>query len=84
MLQRYIVSPRGRTSNRTVTQMRHILSLLKDDHIVYGTPRITATSYCDTGRPANVVTLCLLTPCLNMPKNGYNGKGRADSQGMML
>ena len=31
----YIVSPRGRTSNRTVTQMRHILSLLKADHIVY-------------------------------------------------
>ena len=30
----YIVSPRGRTGNRIVTQMRYPLLLLKDDQIV--------------------------------------------------
>ena len=30
----YIVSPRGQTANRTVTQMRHPLLVLKDDQIV--------------------------------------------------
>ena len=30
-------------------------------------PRVAATSYCDPGRHANVITPCLLTPCLNVP-----------------
>ena len=29
-------------------------------------PRIAATSYCDPGRHANVITSCLLTPCLHV------------------
>ena len=29
-------------------------------------PRVAATSYCDPGRHANVITPCLLTPCLNV------------------
>ena len=30
-------------------------------------PRVAATSYCDPGRHANVITPCFLTPCLNVP-----------------
>ena len=32
-------------------------------------PRVAATSYCHPGRHANVITPCLLTPCLNAPKS---------------
>ena len=37
-------------------------------------PRVAATSYCDPGRHANVITPCLLTPCLNVP-NSYSFVG---------
>ena len=30
-------------------------------------PRVAATLDCDPGRHANVITPCLLTPCLNVP-----------------
>ena len=37
-------------------------------------PRVAATSCCDPGRHANVITPCLLTPCLNVPnKRGATG-----------
>ena len=75
-------SPRGRTGNRTVTQMRH-------PRLVEGrpdcarqslastllAPRVAATSYCDPSRHANVITPGLLTPCLNVPKN-YRVRGQ--------
>ena len=32
-------------------------------------PRVAATAYCDPGRHANVITPCLLTPCLKVPNN---------------
>ena len=72
----YIVSLRGRTGNRTVTQMR-------DPSLVEGrpkcvcvcvrqslastlsVPRVAATSYCDPGRHSHGITPCLLAPCLN-------------------
>ena len=71
-----IVSLRGRTSNRTVTQMRHPL-LVEGRPSCAGqslastvsAPRVAATSYCDPGRHTNVITPCLLTPCLHVPKN---------------
>ena len=31
-------------------------------------PRVGETLCCDPGRHANVITPCLLTPCLNVPK----------------
>ena len=36
-------------------------------------PRVAATSCCDPGRHANVITPCLLAPCLNVP---YLGRGQ--------
>ena len=71
----YIVSPRGRTGNRTVTQMRHPLLVEGRPNCArqslasaLSAPRVAATSYCHPGRHANVITPCLLTPCLNVPK----------------
>ena len=70
----YIVSPRGRTGNRTVTQMRHPLLVEGRPNCArqslasaLSAPRVAATSYCHPGRHANVITPCLLTPCLNVP-----------------
>ena len=70
----YIVSPRGRTGNRTVTQMRHPLLVEGRPNCArqslastLSAPRVAATSCCDPGRHANVITPCLLTPCLNVP-----------------
>ena len=34
-------------------------------------PCVAATSYCHPGRHAHVVTACLLTPLLNVPKKGF-------------
>ena len=69
-----IVSPRGRTGNRTVTQMRRLILVEGRPNCTrqslastVSAPRVAATSYCDPGRHANVVTPCLLTPCLNVP-----------------
>ena len=92
----YIVSPRGWTGNRTVTQMRHRLP-------VEGRPnrarqslastlselRVAATLYCDPGRHANVITPCLLTPCLNVPNYSLSntsrcGTGRTFFFGLVL
>ena len=65
----YIVSPRGRTGNRTVTQTRHPLLVEGRPNCArqslasaLSAPRVAATSYCDPGRHADVVTPCLLTP----------------------
>ena len=70
----YIVSPRGRTGNRTVTQMRHLLLVERRPNrarqslaSTLSAPRVAATWYCHPGRHANVITPCLLTPCLNVP-----------------
>ena len=70
----YIVSPCGRTGNRTVTQMRHPLLVEGRPNCArqslastLSAPRVAATSYCDPRRHANVVTPCLFTPCLNVP-----------------
>ena len=75
----YIVSPRGRTGNRTVTQMRHPL-FLKDDQIAHDN-RLPVPQQCrrlaswrhhtviPVATQKNVVTPCLLTPCLNVPKS---------------
>ena len=69
------VSLGGRTGNRTVAQMRHPLLVEGRPNCArqslaskLSAPRVAATSHCDPGRHANVVTPCLLTPCLNMPK----------------
>ena len=71
----YIVSPHGRTCNHTVTQMRHPLLVEGRPNCArqplastLSAPRVAATSYCHPGHHANVVTPCLLTPCLNLPK----------------
>ena len=70
-----IVCPCGWTGNRTVTEMQH--PLLVEGRPSYArqllastlsAPRVTATSYCDPGRHANVITPCLLTPSSNVPK----------------
>ena len=37
-------------------------------------PRVAATSYSDPGRHANVITPCLLTPRLNVPKKRARSK----------
>ena len=60
-----IISPRGRTGSRTVTQMRDPLlvearpncagQLLASTLSVLA---VAATSYCHAGRHANVVTPC--------------------------
>ena len=75
-------SPRGRTGNRTVTQMRHPLLVEGRPDCARQSlastllaPRVAATSYCDPSRHANVITPCLLTPCLNVPKN-YRVRGQ--------
>ena len=67
-------SPRGRTGKRTVSQMRHPLFVEGRPNCArqslataLSAPRVAATLYCDPGRHANVVTPCLLTPCLNVP-----------------
>ena len=39
-----------------------------------------ATSYCLPGRHANVVTPCLLTPCLNLPLMARMGRSRPNCQ----
>ena len=72
----YIVSPRGQTGNRTVTQMLHPLLVEGRPNCTrqslasaLSAPRVAATSYCHPGRHANVITPCLLTPCLNVPKS---------------
>ena len=52
-----------------------IHSLLKDNHIArdnrlpvhLSALAVVVTSYCHSGRHANDVTPCLLTPCLNLP-----------------
>ena len=69
-----IVSPRGRTGNRTVTQMRHPLLVEGRPNCArqslastLSAPHVAETSCCDPGRHANVITPCLLTPCLNVP-----------------
>ena len=69
-----IVSLRGRTGNRTVTQMQHPFLVegrpkcaRQSLASTLSAPRIAATPYCDPGRHANVITPCLLTPCLNVP-----------------
>ena len=71
----YIVSPHGRTGNRTVTQVRHPLLVEGRPNCArqslasaLSAPRVAATSYCHPGRHANVIIPCLLTPCLNVPK----------------
>ena len=71
-----IVSPRGRTGNRTVTQMRHPLLVEGRPHCArqslasaLSAPRVAATSCCEPGRHAYVVTPCLLTPCLKAPNS---------------
>ena len=70
----YIASPRCRTGNRTVTQMRHPLIVEGQPNCArqslastLSAPRVAATPYCDPARHANVITPCLLTPCLNVP-----------------
>ena len=70
----YIVSPRSRTGNRTVTQMRHPLLVEGRPNCArqslastLSAPRVAATSHCDPGRHANVITPRLLTPCLSVP-----------------
>ena len=74
----YIVSPRGRTGNRTVTQMRHPLlvegrpnSARQSLASTVSAPRVAATSYCSHGRHANVITLCLLTPPFKRAQEEY-------------
>ena len=69
-----IVSPRGRTGNRTVTQMRHPLLVEGRPNCArqalastVSAPRVAATSHCDPGCHTNVITPCLLTPCLLTP-----------------
>ena len=73
----YIVSSRGRTGNRTVTQMRHPLLVegrpncarqsLASARRCCTAPHVAPTSCCDPGRHTNVIILCLPTPCLNVP-----------------
>ena len=65
----YIVSPRGWTGNRTVTQMRHPLLVegrpkcaRQSLASTLSAPRVAATSYCDPGRHANVITPVCLPP----------------------
>ena len=67
--------------NSTVTQMRHPLLVEGQPNCARQSlastlpaPCVAATSYCDPGRHAHVITPCLLTPCLNVPK-----KPKADS-----
>ena len=45
--------------------------------VTLSAPRVAATSYCDPGRHANVITPCLLTPCLNgkAPNVGAGASG---------
>ena len=64
-----------RTGNRTVTQMQHPLVVEGRPNCArqslankLSAPRVAATSYCDPSRHANVITPCLFTPCLNVPK----------------
>ena len=61
------------------------LGHMKEDQIVpdnrlpvYCRHLFAATSYCDPGRHANVITPCLLTPCLNVP-NPWPSKARVFS-----
>ena len=68
------VSPRGRTGNRTVTQLRQPLLVEGRPNCTrqslastLSAPCVAATSYCDPGHHANVITPCFLTPCLNVP-----------------
>ena len=74
----YIVSPRGRTGNRTVTQMRHPFLFEGRPNCArqslastLSAPCIAATSYCDPGRHANVITLVCFSPCL-MPNRSMH------------
>ena len=71
---KYIVSPCGRTGNRTVTQMRHPLLVEGRPNCArqslastLSAPHVAATSYSDPRHHANAVTPCLLAPCLNVP-----------------
>ena len=84
----YIVSPRGRTGNRTVTQMRHPFLVEGRPNCTrqslastVSAPRVAATSYCDPGHQANVITPCLLTPCLNVPNFTFRKRKRQKSPG---
>ena len=43
-------------------------------------PRVATRSYCDPGRHANVITPCLLTPCLNVPQTVEHKGKRASHQ----
>ena len=78
----HIVSPRGRTSYHTVTQMRHPPLVEGRPNCArrslastLSAPRVAARSYCDPGRHGkSFVTPCLLTPFLNVPKNFCHGK----------
>ena len=86
----YIVSPCGRASNRTVTQMRHPFLVegrpkcaRQSLASTLSAPRVAATSYCDPGCHANVITPC--TPCLNVPNEipshfTLSHKGRFESK----
>ena len=57
----------------TVLSHKCDLSLLKDDQIVRDNRlpvhcrHLAATSYCDPGRHANVITPCFLTLCVKVP-----------------
>ena len=71
----YIVSPRGRTSNRTVTQMQHPLLVEGRPNCArrslasaLSAPRVGATSYCDAGGHANVVTPMFAYPLFKRPQ----------------
>ena len=86
----YIVSPRGRTGNRTVTQMRHPLLVEGRPNCArqslastLSAPHVAETSCCDPGRHANVITPCLLPGALRTlrkrAKEAEKGQERAIS-----
>ena len=63
------------TGSHTVTQMRHPLFIDGRPNCArqslastLSTPHVAVTWHCDPGRHANVITPCLLAPCLNVRK----------------
>ena len=64
----YIVSPCGRTGNRTVTQMEQIAC---NNRLPVHCRRLRSLRHYTVifilGRRTDVITPCLLTPCLNLP-----------------
>ena len=72
----HCLSARSDRQPYTVTRMRHPLLVEGRRNCArqslastLSAPRVAVTSYCDSGRHANVVTpsLAMLTPCLHVP-----------------